>query len=92
MMEGLFKLLMSDYSMPVNLGNPEEISLKEMAEEIIQLTGSSSVLVYKELPVDDPRQRQPDISTASEVLHWNPAVGRKEGLSRTIQYFRSTSV
>jgi dTDP-glucose 4,6-dehydratase len=92
MMEGLFKLLMSDYSMPVNLGNPEEISLKEMAEEIIQLTGSASVLVYKELPVDDPRQRQPDISTASEVLHWKPEVGRKDGLSRTIKYFRNTSV
>jgi len=89
LVEGIYRLLMSDYSMPVNIGNPNEISLKEFAEEVLQLTGSSVKIIYKPLPVDDPKQRQPDISKAKEILGWSPTVERAEGLKRTYEYFRS---
>jgi dTDP-glucose 4,6-dehydratase len=74
--------------MPVNVGNPDEITIKEFAEEIIELTGSSSELTFEPLPKDDPQVRQPDITRAQQILGWQPAVGRSEGLERTLDYFR----
>jgi dTDP-glucose 4,6-dehydratase len=89
LIEGIYRLLMSDYHQPVNVGNPDEISLLEFAEEIIALTGTTQKIVYKPLPVDDPKQRQPDITRAKEILGWTPKVSRKEGLKVTYEYFRS---
>jgi dTDP-glucose 4,6-dehydratase len=89
--EGIYRLLFSDYSYPVNIGNPNEITIKEFAEEIIKLTNSEQKIVYKELPVDDPLQRQPDISLAKNVLGWEPKVGRSEGMKKTFEYFKSLS-
>ncbi|MHA4846317.1 UDP-glucuronic acid decarboxylase family protein [Flavitalea antarctica] len=89
LVEGIYRLLLSDYAQPVNIGNPDEISLKEFAEEIIKLTGTSQKIVYKPLPVDDPKQRQPDITRAREVLGWEPKVKRSEGLKITYEYFKS---
>jgi dTDP-glucose 4,6-dehydratase len=86
--EGIFKLLMSDYSMPVNIGNPDEITINEFAEEIIKLTGTKQKIVYKPLPTDDPKQRQPDITKAKTILGWEPKVSRKEGLKITYDYFK----
>lgn len=91
LVEGIYRLLMSDYAMPVNIGNPDEISLKEFAEEVLRLTGSSVKIVYKELPVDDPKQRQPDITKARQLLGWTPIVKREEGLQKTYSYFKSLS-
>lgn len=88
MIEGIYKLLMSDYIYPVNLGNPAEITVKQAAEEIIELTGSKSKIIYKNLPVDDPQQRQPDITKAKEILGWEPKVSRSEGLKLTLEYFK----
>lgn len=88
LVDGIYRLLLSDYALPVNIGNPEEISLKQFAEEILELTGSSSRIVYCPLPQDDPKQRQPDITKARNILGWEPRVNRKEGLSRTLGYFR----
>lgn len=89
LVEGIYRLLMSDYHAPVNVGNPDEISLKEFAEEIIALTGTTQKIVYKPLPVDDPKQRQPDITRAKEILGWSPKVSRKDGLKVTYEYFKS---
>lgn len=89
LIEGIYRLLMSDYPHPVNIGNPVEISLKDFAEEVIALTGTSQKIVYKPLPVDDPKQRQPDITKAKEILGWEPKVGRAEGLKKTYEYFKS---
>ncbi|MBO9634729.1 MAG: SDR family oxidoreductase [Chitinophagaceae bacterium] len=89
LVEGIYRLLMSDYAQPVNVGNPDEISLKEFAEEIIKLTATNQKIVYKPLPVDDPKQRQPDITRAKEVLGWSPKVSRSEGLKITYDYFKS---
>lgn len=89
LVEGIYRLLLSDYHMPVNIGNPDEISLKDFAEEIIALTGTKQKIVYKPLPVDDPKQRRPDITRAREILGWAPTVNRKEGLKITYDYFRS---
>ncbi|MCC6307370.1 MAG: SDR family NAD-dependent epimerase/dehydratase, partial [Chitinophagaceae bacterium] len=83
------KLLLSDYKMPVNIGNPNEISLKDFAEEILSLTGNKVKIIYQPLPVDDPKQRQPDISKAKQLLGWEPKVSRKEGLKITYDYFKS---
>ena len=91
LIEGIYRLLMSDYHSPVNVGNPDEISLKEFAEEIIALTGTTQKIVYKPLPVDDPKQRQPDITRAKEILGWSPKVSRKDGLKVTYEYFKSLS-
>lgn len=88
LIEGIFRLLMSDYAYPVNIGNPIEITLKEFAEEVIALTGTSQKIAYHPLPQDDPKQRQPDISKAKELLNWNPQVDRAEGLRITYQYFK----
>ena len=89
LVEGIYRLLLSDYHMPVNIGNPDEISLKEFAEEILSLTGNKVKIIYKPLPVDDPRQRQPDITRAKKFLGWEPKVKRKEGLKITYDYFKS---
>ncbi|MEO9022979.1 MAG: UDP-glucuronic acid decarboxylase family protein [Ginsengibacter sp.] len=89
LIEGIYRLLMSDYSLPVNIGNPDQITLKAFAEEVIKLTGTKQKIVYKPLPQDDPKQRQPDITKAKELLHWEPKVNRAEGLKITYDYFRS---
>lgn len=89
LVEGIYRLLLSDYHLPVNIGNPDEISLKEFAEEILELTGNKVKIIYKPLPEDDPKQRQPDITKAKQLLDWKPRVSRKEGLKLTYEYFRS---
>jgi dTDP-glucose 4,6-dehydratase len=89
LVEGIYRLLLSDYAHPVNIGNPNEITLKEFAEEVQKLTGSSSKIVYMPLPQDDPKQRQPDITRAKEILGWEPKVGRSEGLKITLDYFKN---
>jgi dTDP-glucose 4,6-dehydratase len=91
LVEGIYRLLMSDYSQPVNVGNPSEISIKEFGEEIIKLTGTTQKLISKPLPQDDPKQRKPDITKAREILGWEPKVGRAEGLKITYEYFKSLS-
>jgi len=92
LIEGIYRLLQSDYSNPVNIGNPDEITIGDFAEEIIKLTGTSQKVIYKELPTDDPKQRQPDISIARELLGWEPKVHRREGLKITYDYFKALSV
>ncbi|SMG43596.1 UDP-glucuronic acid decarboxylase family protein [Arenibacter troitsensis] len=87
--EGIYRLLMSDYSLPVNIGNPHEITIKEFAEEIINLTGTDQKIIYKPLPQDDPMQRQPDISKAKEILGWEPKVSRQEGMKKTWDFFKT---
>jgi dTDP-glucose 4,6-dehydratase len=89
--EGIYRLLFSDYSYPVNIGNPHEISIREFAEEIIKLTNTNQKVIYKELPVDDPLQRQPDINLAQKILNWEPKVGREEGMKITFEYFKTLS-
>lgn len=89
--DGIYKLLLSDYSLPVNIGNPHEITIKDFAEEIINLTNTEQKVVYKELPQDDPMQRQPDISLAKELLNWEPKVERSEGMKLTLDYFKNLS-
>ncbi|KIC95623.1 UDP-glucuronic acid decarboxylase family protein [Flavihumibacter solisilvae] len=89
LIEGIYRLLMSDYSQPVNVGNPDEISLRDFAEEIIKLTGTSQKVIYKPLPLDDPKQRKPDISKARALLNWEPKVSRSEGVRITYEYFKS---
>ena len=91
LVEGIYKLLMSNYSEPVNIGNPDEISLKDFADEIIKLTGTTQKIIYKELPKDDPKQRQPDITKAKELLNWQPKVNRTTGLKITYDYFKNLS-
>lgn len=89
LVEGIYRLLLSDYHLPVNIGNPSEITIKDFAEEIIKLTGTKQKVIYKELPKDDPTQRQPDITKAREILGWEPKVSRAEGLKITYEYFKS---
>ncbi len=89
LVEGIYRLLMSDIPDPVNIGNPDEITIKEFAEEIIKLTGTSQTVVYKPLPKDDPTQRQPDITLARKLLNWEPKVSRQEGLKITYEFFKS---
>ena len=88
LIEGIVRLLKSDYAYPVNIGNPSEITISQFAEEIIQLTGTNQKVIYKDLPVDDPKQRQPDITKAKEILSWEPKVTRSEGLKITYDYFK----
>lgn len=88
LVEGIFRLLHADYNEPVNLGNPDEITITEIAKEIIELTDSSSTLVFSDLPVDDPKQRRPDIGLANRLLDWSPTVSRIDGLRKTIDYYR----
>lgn len=89
LVEGIYRLLMSDYVYPVNIGNPDEITIKEFAEEIIKLTGTTQKIIYKELPTDDPKQRKPDITRAKEILGWMPKVNRADGLKITYEYFKT---
>ena len=89
LVEGIYRLLLSDYAHPVNIGNPDEISIRDFAEEIIKLTGTDQKIVYKPLPQDDPKQRQPDISKAREILNWEPKIARSEGMKHTWNYFKS---
>lgn len=89
LVDGIYRLLLSDYSNPVNIGNPNEISLKDFAEEVLKLTESNVQIVYRPLPTDDPKQRKPDISKAKEILNWEPRIERAEGLKKTYQYFKS---
>jgi dTDP-glucose 4,6-dehydratase len=89
LVEGIYRLLLSDYHLPVNIGNPSEITLKQFADEVIALTGTKQKIVYKPLPIDDPKQRRPDITKAREILGWEPNVERREGLKATYEYFKS---
>jgi dTDP-glucose 4,6-dehydratase len=88
LIEGIYRLMMSDYGLPVNIGNPREMTMIEFANEIIKVTHSKSRIVFKPLPQDDPKQRQPDISLARKILKWEPKVSLEEGLAKTIEYFR----
>lgn len=89
--EGIYRLLLSDYVDPVNIGNPNEITIKDFALEIIKLTNTDQKIVYKDLPVNDPMQRQPDITLAKKVLNWEPKIDRAEGMKKTFEYFKSLS-
>ncbi len=89
--EGIYKLLMSDYVYPINIGNPNEITIVQFAEEIIKLTGTTQKIIFKPLPKDDPLQRQPDITKAKEILNWEPKILRHSGMRRTFDYFKSLS-
>ena len=89
--EGIYRLLMSDYVEPINIGNPDETTILQFAQEIIRLTGSNQKIVFKPLPNDDPLQRQPDISRAKKFLDWEPKVNRSEGLKKVYNYFKSLS-
>ncbi|WP_375238865.1 UDP-glucuronic acid decarboxylase family protein [Aurantibacter sp.] len=87
--EGIYRLLLSDYELPVNIGNPHEISISDFAEEIIKLTGTTQKVIYKDLPINDPMQRQPNIDKAKAILNWEPKVDREEGMKKTFTYFKS---
>jgi dTDP-glucose 4,6-dehydratase len=89
LIDGIFKLLLSDESMPVNIGNPNEITIEDFAKEVICLTNSKSKIIHKDLPVDDPKVRQPDISRAKEILQWEPKVSREAGLKITLEYYKA---
>ena len=89
--EGLYRLLLSDYTLPVNIGNPEEITILDFAKEIVKLTGTEQKIIFKPLPQDDPMQREPDISKAKEILGWEPKISREEGMKKTFEYFKNLS-
>jgi dTDP-glucose 4,6-dehydratase len=89
LIEGIYRLLFSDYTLPVNLGNPDEITILEFAQEILALTNTNQKIKYKPLPKDDPLKRQPDINLAKKILNWTPKVKRSEGMKRTLEYFRT---
>jgi len=89
LVEGIYRLLMSDYAQPMNIGNPDEITIRDFAEEIVKLTGTKQKVVYRDLPKDDPKQRQPDITKARKILGWEPRISRAEGLKITYEYFNS---
>jgi dTDP-glucose 4,6-dehydratase len=91
LIEGIYRLLHSNYSQPVNIGNPDEITILDFAKEIIKLTGTDQKIIYEDLPKDDPMQRQPNITKAQEILDWNPKVDRATGLKITYDYFKSLS-
>ncbi|MBZ0184121.1 MAG: SDR family oxidoreductase [Melioribacteraceae bacterium] len=88
LIEGIYRLMMSEIIDPVNIGNPSEITIKQFAEEVLEITKSSSKIIYKPLPIDDPMVRQPDITKAKKLLDWEPKIDRKEGLKITIEYFK----
>jgi dTDP-glucose 4,6-dehydratase len=89
LVDGIIRLMLSDVNEPVNIGNPREMTIEEIARTIIQMTGSTSRIIYKPLPTDDPKQRRPDITRARTLLGWEPKVQLNEGLVKTIEYFRS---
>ncbi|MFZ1715314.1 MAG: GDP-mannose 4,6-dehydratase, partial [Saprospiraceae bacterium] len=88
LIDGIYRLLLSDYHLPVNIGNPDEITLKEAAEEVLSLVGGKSKLLYLPLPVDDPKTRRPDITKAQNLLGWQPKINRTEGFKHTLDYFK----
>ncbi|NLR94657.1 UDP-glucuronic acid decarboxylase family protein [Flammeovirga agarivorans] len=88
LVDGIYRLTLSDYHYPVNIGNPQEITIKQFADEIVEITNSGSKVTYQELPKDDPKQRRPDITKAKEILDWEPKIDRSEGLKRTLEYFQ----
>ena len=88
LIEGIYRLLLSEYHLPVNIGNPVEITLQQFAEEVVALVGNEVKIIYEPLPQDDPKQRRPDITRAHDILGWNPLVDRREGLRRTLAYFQ----
>jgi len=90
LIDGTFRLAMSNFHEPVNLGNPREMTIKQFADEIIRITGTKSTIEYRPLPVDDPKVRQPDITRAKDVLGWEPRVGFEEGIKKTIEYFKES--
>lgn len=89
LVEGIYRLLVSDINDPINIGNPHEMTIKQMAEMVLKVTGSKSKLIYKSLPIDDPKVRQPNISQAKALLGWEPKVGLEEGLKKTVEWFRT---
>jgi len=89
LVEGIYRLLLSNYNQPVNIGNPDEITILDFAEEVVKLTGSSSKIIFNDLPMDDPKQRKPDITRAREILGWEPKFSRSEGLIPTLEYFKN---
>ncbi len=89
LIEGIYRLLLSGYNLPVNIGNPAEITLRQLGEEILDMTGHTGNISFKPLPKDDPKQRQPDITKARTILKWEPKISREEGLRRTYEYFKS---
>jgi dTDP-glucose 4,6-dehydratase len=89
LIEGIYRLLLSDYILPVNIGNPNEISLLDFANEILSLTGNKVKIIHMPLPEDDPKQRQPDITKAKDLLNWEPKIERQDGLKVTYEYFKS---
>jgi len=89
LVEGIYKLLMSDINDPINIGNPHEMTIKEMAEIVLKVTGSKSKLVYKPLPEDDPKVRQPDINLAIKLLGWEPKIVLEQGLKKTVEWFKT---
>ena len=91
LVEGIYRLLLSNYNQPVNIGNPDEITILEFAEEVIKLTGSNSKIIFNDLPTDDPKQRKPDITRAREILDWEPKFSRSEGLIPTLEYFKKVT-
>lgn len=91
LVEGIYRLLLSDYTQPMNIGNPDEITIGDFAEEIIKLTNTDQKVIYEDLPVNDPKQRQPDITKAKSILGWEPKIDRSEGLKITYEYFKSLS-
>jgi dTDP-glucose 4,6-dehydratase len=92
LVDGIIKLMLSAENDPINIGNPREMTIKEIAETIIRMTGAKSSIIYRPLPTDDPKQRRPDITRASTLLHWEPKVALEEGLVKTIEYFRTKVV
>jgi dTDP-glucose 4,6-dehydratase len=88
LVDGIYRLLNSDYHLPVNVGNPAEITIRQFADEILRLTGSKSRIEFRPMPPDDPKQRKPDITLARKLLGWEPKVDREEGLKRTLEYFK----
>jgi UDP-glucuronate decarboxylase len=91
LVEGILRLMESpdDFTGPVNLGNPDEFSIRQLADLVLTMTGSSSQLIYQDLPIDDPHRRQPDIALAKRVLQWEPTVPLREGLQQTVDWFRT---
>jgi len=89
LVDGIIKLMLSSENDPINIGNPREMTIKEIAETIIRMTGSTSRIIYKDLPTDDPKQRRPDITRARTILGWEPKVQLEEGLVKTIEYFKT---
>lgn len=89
LVDGIYRLLHSDHHLPVNLGNPSEVTIKEFAQEILELSGSESQMEYRPLPEDDPKVRRPNIDKARSILGWEPKVNRREGLKRTLEYFKN---